>query len=66
MTCHVKDYQKNSKTQPRSASLKQKASVSNFKLQPMNPCVAGIDIGASSVFTCVGFPDGHQEGKRLI
>ena len=34
---------------------------SNFKLAQMNPCVAGIDIGATSVFICIGFANGHQE-----
>lgn len=32
----------------------------------MNPCVAGIDIGASSVFTCIGFEDGHQEIREYL
>jgi transposase len=39
---------------------------SNFKLAPMNPCVAGIDIGASSVFICIGFSDGHQEVREYL
>jgi len=39
----------------------KKQSIENFQLSRMNPCVAGIDIGASSVFICVGFADGHQE-----
>jgi len=41
-------------------------SISNFKLAPMNPCVAGIDIGASSVFICIGFTDGHQEIREYL
>jgi hypothetical protein len=32
----------------------------------MNPCVAGIDIGASSVFICIGFSDGHQEIREYL
>lgn len=47
----TKNTKKHPKTQPTS----------NFRLAPMNPCVAGIDIGASSVFICIGFSDGHQE-----
>lgn len=39
---------------------------SNFRLSPMNPCVAGIDIGASSVFTCIGFADGRQEVREYL
>jgi len=39
---------------------------SNFRLAPMNPCVAGIDIGASSVFICIGFADGHQEIREYL
>lgn len=39
---------------------------SNFRLAPMNPCVAGIDIGASSVFICVGFADGRQEIREYL
>lgn len=34
---------------------------SDFRMSPMNPCVAGIDIGAASIFVCIGFADGHQE-----
>lgn len=41
-------------------------STSNFKLVPMNPCVAGIDIGASSIFICIGFADGHQEIREYL
>ncbi len=41
-------------------------SASNFKLTPMNPCVAGIDIGARSVFICIGFSDGHQEIREYL
>lgn len=40
--------------------------LSNFRLAPMNPCVAGIDIGASSVFICIGFADGHQEIREYL
>ena len=39
---------------------------SNFRLTPLNPCVAGIDIGASSVFICIGFADGHQEIQEYL
>ena len=39
---------------------------SNFRLAPLNPCVAGIDIGASSVFICIGFADGHQEIREYL
>jgi transposase len=45
---------------------KTKKSPSNFKLLPLNPCVAGIDIGAASIFTCVGFPDGRQEVREHL
>ena len=48
MTKNTKNPQK---TQPTS----------DFRLTPMNPRVAGIDIGAASVFVCIGFADGHQE-----
>jgi transposase len=41
-----------------------KKSPSNFKLSPLSPCVAGIDIGAASIFTCAGFSDGHQEVRE--
>lgn len=40
--------------------------VVNFKLTPMNPCVAGIDIGAASIFVCTGFADGHQEVREYL
>ena len=43
----------------------KKSSV-NFKLSPLNPYVAGIDIGAASIFTCAGFADGHQEVKEHL
>jgi len=43
---------------------KTKKSPSNFKLSPLNPCVAGIDIGAASIFTCAGFSDGRQEVRE--
>lgn len=46
--------------------VEKKQSVSTFKLSPMNPCVAGIDIGASSVFVCIGFSDGHQEIREYL
>lgn len=52
----AKDTKKSPKTQPAS----------NFRLAPMNPCVAGIDIGASSVFVCIGFADGHQEIREYL
>jgi transposase len=52
----AKDTKKHPKTQPAS----------NFKLAPMNPAVAGIDIGASSVFICIGFTDGHQEVREYL
>lgn len=45
---------------------KKKQCTSSFKLTPLNPCVAGIDIGASSVFICVGFDDGHQEVREYL
>ena len=35
-------------------------------LHHLNPRVAGIDIGASSVFVCVGFDDGHQEVREYL
>jgi len=38
----------------------------NFKLQALNPCVAGIDIGARSIFVCIGFEDGHQEVREFF
>lgn len=38
----------------------------SFKLNPMNPCVAGMDIGAGSVFVCIGFADGHQEVREFL
>ncbi len=53
---------KNTKKYPKT----QPASASNFRLAPINPCVAGIDIGASSVFICIGFPDGHQEIREYL
>ena len=37
----------------------------NFKLKALNPCVAGIDIGAKSIFVCIGFEDGHQEVREF-
>lgn len=43
-----------------------KQSRSNFQLSQMNPCVAGIDIGARSVFICIGFTDGHQEIREYL
>ena len=49
-----KDTKKNPKAQPAS----------DFRLTPMNPCVAGIDIGAESIFVCIGFTDGHQEVRE--
>jgi transposase len=52
-------------TQNIKKSLKAPAA-SNFQLAPMNPCVAGIDIGARSVFICVGFADGHQEIREYL
>lgn len=52
----AKDTKKSPKTQPAS----------NFRLAPMNPCVAGIDIGASSVFVCIGFADGRQEIREYL
>ena len=45
---------------------KTKKSSSNFKLSPLNPCVAGIDIGAASIFTCAGFFDGRQEMQEHL
>lgn len=51
-----KNTKKSHKTQPAS----------NFRLAPVNPCVAGIDIGASSVFICVGFADGRQEIREYL
>ena len=39
---------------------------STFKLASLNPCVAGIDIGAKSVFICIGFADGHQEIREYL
>lgn len=52
---------KNTKKHPKTQS-----AASNFRLAPMNPCVAGIDIGASSVFICIGFADGHQEIREYL
>lgn len=52
----TKNIKKSHKTQPTS----------NFRLAPMNPCVAGIDIGASCVFICIGFADGHQEIREYL
>ena len=52
----TRDIKKHPKTQ----------SESNFRLASMNPSVAGIDIGASSVFTCIGFSDGHQEIREYL
>jgi transposase len=43
-----------------------KQSRSNFQLIQMNPCVAGIDIGARSVFICIGFADGYQEIREYL
>lgn len=43
----------------------KKSSV-NFQLSPLNPCVAGIDIGAASIFTCVGFTDCRQEVREYL
>lgn len=43
-----------------------KKSSSNFKLSPLNPCVAGIDIGAASIFTCAGFSSGSQEVREHL
>src|SRR3972149_2149330 len=51
---------KNTKKSPKTQS------ASNVRLAPMNPCVAGIDIGAGSVFICIGFPDGHQEIREYL
>lgn len=42
------------------------SSIGNFRLAPMNPCVAGIDIGSRSVFICIGFTDGHQEIREYL
>jgi transposase len=44
----------------------KKKSSNNFKLSPLNPCVAGIDIGAASIFTCAGFSDGRQEVREHL
>jgi transposase len=63
----LKPIKKTSKTPAPSASTNPKPKiVADFKLKPMDPCVAGIDIGASSVFTCIGFPDGRQEVKEHL
>jgi len=35
-------------------------------LQALNPCVAGIDIGARSIFVCIGFEDGHQDVREFF
>jgi transposase len=43
-----------------------KAQTKNFRLAPINPCVAGIDIGSHSVFICIGFADGHQEIREYL
>lgn len=43
-----------------------KKPATNFKLSPLNPCVAGIDIGAASVFVCAGFADGTQEVREYL
>ena len=43
-----------------------KKSSSNFQLSPLNPCVAGIDIGAASIFVCAGFSDGRQEVQEYL
>lgn len=45
---------------------KKKQGLSHFKLAPLNLCVAGIDIGASSIFVCAGFDDGHQEVREYL
>lgn len=49
----------------RTAKNTKKSPV-NFKLSPLNPCVAGIDIGAASIFTCAGFCDGRQEVREHL
>jgi transposase len=49
-----------------SKSKNTKKSATNFKLTPLQPCVAGIDIGASSIFVCAGFADGHQEVQEYL
>lgn len=48
-----------------STKNKKKSSV-NFRLSPLNACVAGIDIGAASIFTCAGFSNGSQEVREHL
>lgn len=43
-----------------------KKSSKTFKLSPLNTCVAGIDIGAASIFVCAGFLDGRQEVREHL
>ena len=50
----------------KNAKTTKKNQSSNFKLSTLNPCVAGIDIGARSIFVCVGFKDGHQEVREFL
>jgi transposase len=46
---------------------KRKTQVPNsFNLKALNPCVAGIDIGARSIFVCIGFKDGRQEVREYL
>lgn len=55
-----------SRNNPKINSKNKKNSITDFKLTQLNPCVAGIDIGASSVFVCVGFADCHQEVREYL
>jgi len=43
-----------------------KKPATNFKLSPLNSCVAGIDIGSASVFVCAGSLDGSQEVREYL
>jgi len=45
---------------------KTQSVFNNVNLTPMNACVGGIDIGAKSVFICIGFTDGHQEVREYL
>lgn len=50
----------------KSITQTTKKSSGNFQLTPFNLNVAGIDIGAASIFVCAGFSDGHQEVQEYL
>lgn len=49
----------------KSTVKSQKLTAKNNQLAMVNPMVAGIDIGARSVFVCAGHADGSQETREF-